>query len=357
MTKVTQNLNFEGSTIYVGMDVHLKSWNISVYCNETYIKSFNQPPSPEVLRDYLIKNYPNAKYKCAYEAGFCGFWIQRQLSEYAIDCILVNASDVPQTDKSNRTKTDKNDSIRIAKGLQAGLLVANHVPDKELEADRSLVRCYEKYNKDLRRAKSRIKGLLYQVGIELPAQFQSNNWSGKFIQWLKELKFENTSLKSTLNYNIVMAEYIRTQKLQVLKDIRLLLLKERYAIIAKFLMSIPGIGQLTAATLLVEIGDIKRFDNFEKLNSFIGFYPSQFSSGESIRMGSITTRKHHRLRSLLLEAAWMSIRNDPAMLMAFNDFKNKVGGKRAIIKIARKLLSRLRYVWTNQKEYEKGVVH
>jgi transposase len=245
MTKVTQNLNFEGSTIYVGMDVHLKSWNISIYCNNLYLKSFNQPPSPQALRDYLVKNYPNAKYKCAYEAGFCGFWVQRQLSNFAIDCILVNASDVPQTDKSNKTKNDKNDSIRIAKALQAGLLVANHIPDKELEADRSLVRCYEKYNKDLRRAKSRTKGLLYQIGIELPEQFQSNNWSGKFIQWLKELKFDDISIKYTLDYNITTVEFIKKQKLKVLKDIRLLLSKERYFTVGKNLMSIPDIGQLT----------------------------------------------------------------------------------------------------------------
>lgn len=269
---------------------------------------------------------------------------------------MVNAADVPQTDKSIKNKTDKNDSKRIAQALQAGLLQPIYVPDPELEADRQLVRCNEKFKNDLIRIKNRIKGLLYQLGIKIPERFSNSNWNCQFIKWLKELELKNVSAKTALQYQLTMVEFLRNQKLKVLTDIRTLLKKKRYIMVAQYLLSVPGIGPLTAASLLTEIGDMKRFSCFEQLNCFVGFYPSQFSSGENIHQGNITGRKHNRLRSLLIESAWTAVRTDPAMTKAYNDLKIKVGSKRAIIKMARKLLSRIRYVWIHQAHYQKGLI-
>lgn len=155
---------------------------------------------------------------------------------------------------------------------------------------------------------------------------------------------------------MALVETIRKQKLSVLKEIRKLLIKQRYTDTAGYLCSVPGIGPITAASLLTEIDDIKRFETFEQLNSFVGFYPSQFSSGESIHHGNIIGRQHKRLRSLLIEAAWVAVKTDPAMTKRFIELKNKVGAKKAIIKIARKLLSRIRFVWINKVNYEKGII-
>lgn len=356
MIKINQKADFSNHTIYVGIDVHLKSWNVSLYCDQQYLRSFNQPPKPIALRSFLESSYPGATYKCAYESGFCGYWIQRELLENKIDCMVVNAADVPQTDKNAKNKTDINDSKRIALALQAGLLHPVYIPDDEVETDRQLVRCNDRFNNDLVRIKNRIKGLLYQLGIELPVSFSNNNWNNQFITWLKNIEHKNVSVKIALLHQITMLETIRKQKLLLLKDIRKLLAKPRYADTASYLCSVPGIGPLTAASLLTEIDDMKRFATFEKLNSFIGFYPTQFSSGENIHQGNITGRQHKRLRSLLIEAAWVAIKTDPAMTKCFIEFKNKTGAKRAIIKIARKLLSRIRFVWINKIKYEKGVI-
>lgn len=356
MTNINKKLDFSGSTMYVGIDVHLKSWNVSLYCNELFIKNFTQPPEPVHLRTFLTKNYPGATYKCAYESGFCGNWIQRDLTENGMDCIVVNAADVPTTDKSEKNKTDKNDSQRIAKSLQSGFLHAIYIPDRELEADRQLVRCVERFNRDLTRIKNRIKGLLYQMGIKIPERFANSKWSKKFINWLQELECSDPSIKLTLTHQLQMAELYRKQKLILLRDVRSMLHKDRYRDNLRYLQSVPGVGPLTAACLLTEVGDISRFTYFEKLNCFVGFYPSEFSSGERIQHGTITGRKHNRLRSLLIEASWVAIRVDPAFTKAYNDFKLRLGGKRAIIKIARKLLSRIRYVWINQVIYEVGLV-
>jgi transposase len=356
MSKVNQKVDYTGQTVYVGIDVHLKSWNISVYYNGQYLTSFNQPPTTQALVSYLQESYPNAHYKCAYESGFCGYWIQRALIQLGVACIVVNAADVPQTDKTLKNKTDTNDSKRLAQALQAGLLQAIYIPDEEIEADRQLVRCNERFNNDLIRAKNRIKGLLYQMGIKLPDNFANSNWSNLFIQWLKALELKSLSAKITLLHQVKMVEFIREEKLAVLKNIRALLKKERYAATAYHLMSVPGIGPITAASLLTEIDNMKRFSNFEQLNSFIGFYPSQFSSGENIHQGNIIGRQHKRLRSLLIESAWTSVRTDPAMTKVYSELKIKVGSKRAIVKVARKLLSRIRYVWLNQTQYEKGII-
>lgn len=356
MTNVPQKIDFSGQTITVGIDAHLKSWNISLYFGNQYLKSFNQPPSVDVLSNFLFTHYPGAAYECAYESGFCGYWIQRELIRRNISCIVVNAADVPQTDKGAKNKNDKNDSKRLANALQAGQLKGIFVPEPELEADRQLVRLNDKYNNDLTRTKNRIKGLLYQFGIEIPVQFQGTNWSGLFINWLRQVVCPSNSIRMVLDRQLFLVDTIRQQKLEVLRDIRNLLKKVDYSKTASHILTIPGIGPLTAAALITEVGNMNRFKSFEQFNSFIGFCPMQFSSGEMDHKGNITTRQHKRLRFMLIEAAWVAVRTDPAFTLCFNEWKIKIGAKRAIIKIGRKLSSRLRYVWLNEMDYVSGLL-
>jgi transposase len=355
MTKINQNLNFSGSTIYAGIDIHLKNWNVTLYCDDVFLKSFNQPPRASALTNYLRNNYPKAAIKVAYEAGFSGFRVAREFNESGIECIVVNAADVPQTDKGFKNKTDKNDSKRLAQALKGGMLSPIYIPDQEIECDRQLVRCNDRLMSDLTRAKNRVKGMLYQLGVEIPAQYAQSTWNRNFINWLETLELGNSSAKLTLQHQLEVVRFIRDKKLTVMRDIRKLLLKDRYASSARYIQSVPGVGPLTAAYLLTEIDRIDRFPDFKKLNCFVGFYPSQFSSGENINLGKISGRKHSRLRSLLIESAWTSVRSDPAMTLAYKQFEKKVGGKRAIIKVARKLLSRIRHVWIKQEMYKKGV--
>lgn len=356
MVKLKEKVDFSNHTIYVGIDVHLKSWNVSICCEQQLIKTFTQPPDTAALQSFLSNSFPGARVKCAYEAGFSGFWLQRELKQIDIDCCVVNAADVPQTDKASKNKTDTNDSRRIAQALEGGLLKPLYVPDLDVEADRQLVRCNERFTNDLTRFKNRVKCFLNYLGIGIPTRFLKSNWSGKFISWLKQLEIKQPSARITLNHLIAMVETTKKEKLSAIRDIKQLLLKDRYYHTAQRLLSVPGLGPITVATFVTEIDDINRFDNFSKLNCFIGLYPSQFSSGENIRMGSMTSRKHNRLRSLLIEAAWVSLRSDPAMAKCYIDLKNKIGGTRAIVKIARKLLSRIRHVWILNEMYENGII-
>ena len=345
--------NFTDQTIYIGLDVHKRSWNAALYLNDHYLRNVHQPPSPQALYKFLQTNYPGAHYLCAYEGGKFGYWIQRQLSVKGVDCIVVNPADIPATHKDEVSKTDPRDARAIAMALQCGELRGIYVPSVHQESDRSLVRQRKKIWRDLVRCKNRIKGFLDYTGIELPARFSNSNWSRNFITWLLELKFEHTSSRATLTYMVREAELLRRELLSISNDIRKLMRSKEYKKLYYLLRTITGIGPLTTASLITEIGNMKRFSSFYQLNSFIGLLPSEHSSGEREVKGRLTIRRHRQLRSDLIECAWTAKRTDPALSLFYSEqLKRGKEPKLIIVKIARKLLSRIRYVWLN----EKGVV-
>lgn len=149
---------------------------------------------------------------------------------------------------------------------------------------------------------------------------------------------------------------LRQRLLAINKEIRKLSKTPKYLKNFEILTSTPGIGLITAMTLLTEVGDIRRFKNFSQFNSFIGLYPSEFSSGEKILKGKMTKRSHKAIRSLIIEAAWIAIGKDPTMALKYKELTETKTGKRAIVVIARKLLNRIYTIWNNQQTYVKAVV-
>jgi transposase len=349
--------NFADQTIYVGLDVHKRSWNAALYLDDQYLRNIHQPPSVQALSSFLNSNYPGAEYRCAYEGGKFGYWIQRQLSSKGIQCLVVNPADIPSTHKDEVTKSDPRDARAIAMALQCGQLRGINIPTVQQESDRSLVRQRKKIWRDLVRCKNRIKGFLDYTGVVVPGRFDNSNWSRNFLQWLSEIQFEYESNRMTLSYMIREAELLRRELLSISNDIRKLMRSKEYKKMYYLLRTITGIGPLTAASLLTEIGDMKRFESFYQLNSFIGLLPSEHSSGEKEIRGRLTVRRHRQLRSDLVECAWTAKRTDPALSLFYSgQLKRGKEPKLIIVKIARKLLSRIRYVWLNEKPYEKAVV-
>jgi len=355
MSKVTAS--FESQKVYVGLDVHKRSWNAAVYLNDQFIRNIHQPPHPEALHHYLTQTYPGAAYVCAYECGKFGYWIQRTFTQLGIECIVVNPADIPSTHKDEVYKTDSRDARGIGDALSKGQLKAVYVPYEEQEADRHLVRQRKKIWRDLVRCKNRIKGFLDYTGTEVPTQYDNANWSRNFITWLSKLEFMHSSNRITLNYMITEMELLRKELLSISNTIRKLMRSKKYNRLYYLLRTVTGIGPLTAASLLTEIGDIKRFKNFYHLNSFIGLIPMEHSSGERELKGRITVRKHRQLRSDLIECAWTAKRTDPALALYYSEqIKRGKNGKAAIVKVARKLLSRIRYVWLSGAAYQPAIV-
>jgi len=356
MTKVTAS--FENQKVYVGLDVHKRSWNAAVYLEDQFIRNVHQPPQPQALHHYLVHTYPGASYVCAYECGKFGYWIHREFQQLGIECLVVNPADIPSTHKDEVYKTDRRDARGIGDALSKGQLKGVYVPYEEQEADRHLVRQRKKIWRDLVRCKNRIKGFLDYTGIEVPPQYDNANWSKNFITWLMQLDFKQSSNRVTLNYMLTEMELLRKELLSISNAIRKLMRSKKYNRLYYLLRSVTGIGPLTAASLLTEIGDMNRFKNFYHLNSFIGLMPMEHSSGERELKGRITVRKHRQLRSDLVECAWTAKRTDPALALYYSQqIKRGKNGKAAIVKVARKLLSRIRYVWLSGKAYEPSVVN
>jgi transposase len=357
MQTQSNKLDFSGQNIYVGFDVHLKSWKVTIMTEKLLHKTFSQSPNPELLYNYLRKNFPGGTYHSAYEAGFCGYWIHNKLKSFGINSIVVNPADIPTTDKEKVQKEDARDSRKIARTLRSGELKAIHVPSLKTLDDRSLMRTRSALVKDLVRNKNRTKSFLYFHGIELSESFSKQKaWSKCFIDWLGKIEMSEKSGKDALNAIVGTSINLRASVLQVTKQITELSKSKEYQEQVMLLKSIPGIGLLTAMTLLTELETINRFESFDNLSGFIGLVPSTHSSGDNDIVGDITRRGHSVLRSALIESAWIAARLDPALTKSYHDYCKRMEPNKAIVRIARKLLSRIRYVLKNKKNYVCAVV-
>jgi transposase len=349
-------VNFNKLQLYVGIDVHKKQWSVSIFTDAAHHRTFTQPASPEALKTYLDHHFPEGSIICAYEATKLGFWIYRKLTSFGYKCLVVNAADIPTSNKETTNKTDPMDSRKIGKALRAGLLTSIYVPDQITEGDRQLFRYRKRLLADLTRIKNRIKDKFLFTGTSIPEEFDNSNWSKAFLRWIKIANLPDTSTRITVDHLLEQYRLIYHHFLNVSIEVRKLQRQTRYKKDAKLLRSIPGIGPLTTVELLCEIEDINRFTCFKKFNGFIGFKPGSHSSGDHDWKGSMTYRRHKALRSSLVECAWSTLQKDPVMLSRYNELKQRLSGKRAIIVIARKLVSRIYFVLKNQKPYQLGVV-
>ena len=354
MKKESNTVSFKSQVFYIGIDVHKRSWTVTIRTNGMVLKTFSMNPDPGELARHMQKNYPDGIYKSAYEAGFCGFWIHQKLTEQGIDNIVINAADVPTTHKEKITKTDKVDSNKLAKELENQNLKAIYIPTNSQQQIRSLCRLRYQETKHSTRLKNRIKGHLHYYGIDLPPESEYSHWSANFIKYLEAGCDKN---KPGSEYLLICLDELKAQRKRILEVTRSL---RRYVMnpdsksgnIVRSLISIPGIGFVTAVTLYTEIIDINRFANLDRLSSFVGLSPSCSSSGDRDTVTGLTTRRNRFLRHLIIEAAWIATRRDPVLLKSFTELIKRMKKSNAIIRIARKLLNRIRFVWKNETTYQ-----
>ncbi len=206
------------------------------------------------------------------------------------------------------------------------------------------------------RCKNQIKGLLFFYGIALPEDWAERRWSGKFVRWLESIRMERASGDGALKIHLEELKHLRRMIATLDREIRVLARTEEYAAQVQLLRTIPGISTLTAMILLTELQDITRFASLDELACYVGLIPDVHDSGETEHTGSITKRRHGQLRACLVEAAWTAVRKDPALLKKKKKSCRRMRKTRAIVKMARKLLNRVRFVLKNQRPYALGVV-
>lgn len=350
-------VSFKGQKIYCGIDVHKRQWVVVIYAESTFCKRMTVAPKPRVLVNYLEKHYPEGTYYSVYEAGFSGYWAHRELVGLGVRNIVINPADVPTNTKERLMKTDTIDAGKLAQGLLGGRLNGIYVPTPEEEELRALCRQRYYLSCDGVRLKNRIKSYLNYRGIGYPGEEECKNWSRAFIQYLKDLPIEDQNGKYVIECWLRKHDENKQELLRVNQALHKAICRGKYSLVYERLhTSVPGIGKLTAATLICELIDMHRFRTMEKLACYVGLVPMSKSSGERQSNEGLTVRSNQYIRRLLIEAAWKAVQKDPAMTQVFNEMCKRKKKTRAIISIARKLLSRVRHVWLIGEAYECGVV-
>jgi transposase len=342
-------LKDEGKSIFVGIDLHLKSWHVTIRTLDEELFSGGLPGRWESLRS-LLERYRDCRLKVVYEAGYFGFWLYDRLIAWGAECVVTPPSLIPQQ-QGNRVKTDRRDSRRLADYLAKGLLKRVWVPTSSALAHRQVARRRRQLIRDRVRTQLRIKAELRYYGIEIVC---TGKWSRTYVANLRRLKFSDRWLAES--FGCLLDEYDFLEE-QIKKQT--VLLKElsqtpMYQESVSLLRSIGGIGLITAMEILLEIGDFGRFNRGEQLAAYVGLTPSQYSSGDKVRMGRITGIGKATLRGLLVEASWILIGKDPGMRAIYDRIKRHAGGKRAIVAIARRLLLCIRRMMIDRRVYISG---
>jgi len=288
-TQVTKKIDFTGKNLFIGLDVHKKSWSVTILVEGIEHRAFTQPPDPMALYNYLQRMFPGGSYNSAYEAGFCGYGIHRELNSLGIKNIVINAADIPTSQKDKLQKRDPIDSRKIARALKNGSLRGIHIFDREIEELRSLNRTRFYLMRDLRRSKNRIKSFLQYYGESIPPEYDNNQWTLNYVSWLKQVQMKTLSGQDAFSNLIRSYEYHREQLLTLSRQIRQRI-REYDNELYSLLKTISGIGPLTSSALITELGDINRFPHIDHLSSFVGLIPRVKQSGETSHTGGITFR-------------------------------------------------------------------
>ena len=351
-----KHIDFKGQNLYISIDVHKNSWFVTTRINGYRVESYSSDPSPKQLSKHVRDRYPGANYYCVYEAGFSGFWIQRELEKMGIRTIIVNPADVPTKDKEKKQKTDRVDSQKLARELEMGNLEGIYVPEVRIEQIRSLIRLRYQLVTDRSRVKNRIKSYLAFTGKQIPKELEAIKWSVRLNKYLIELEFEHRAGKEILLHNLEYLESLNQRIKQTENQLKAIIEEDKkYKQIVDRIDTVPGIGFISAITFWAEIVDINRFKKFDQLCSFVGLVPSVHSSGEKQVVLGLQKRQNKYLKSILIESAWVAVRKDPVLMKSYGSLIRRMQKQKAIIKIAKKLLSRLRYVWCNNEDYQNSI--
>jgi transposase len=291
-------------SMFVGMDVHKESIDVSLADEgrDGEVRHYGVIPGDLEAVATVVRalRAPHRRLRFVYEAGPCGFGIHRYLTAQGEDCVVVNPSSMPKR-SGDRIKTDRRDGDALARLHRAGELTAIYVPTPDDEALRDLVRAREDAVGLSTQAKHRLKAFLLRQGRRYPGRA---GWTRPYRRWLADLSFPLAP------QHIALQEYRDTideteRRVERLTDqLRQQTPAWRWAPVVDALQALRGVSFVTAVGLIVEVGDIRRFDHPRQLMAFLGLVPSEYSSGPSVRRGGITKAGNPHARRLLAEAAW-----------------------------------------------------
>jgi transposase len=236
-----------------------------------------------------------------YEAGPTGYGLYRQITGLGHACSVVAPSLIPKK-PGDRVKTNRRDAVSLAKLLRAGELTAVWVPDEGHEAMRDLTRARDTAVNDLRAKRQQVSALLLRLGRHYPHKRQT--WTKAHMNWLASQKFEYPQQRLVFEEMMLAMRQARERLTRLEEAIRGAVPEWSLAAVVTALMAMRGIDVIAAATLLAEIGDLSRFRTPHELMGYLGLVPSEDSTGDTVRRGSITKAGNGRARRMLVECSW-----------------------------------------------------
>ena len=327
----------------VALDAHKKEHQVCM-----------QLPEEESVREFSVKNQPReikrmvkriqkqapGPIRMCYEAGPCGFALQRQIAAEGVSCVVIAPSLIP-VKPGDRVKTDRRDARKLLKLFRAGMLTEVHPPTEEEESVRELCRCREAAKLAQTAARHQLSKFLLRHGVIYTEGYQ---WTQKHFRWLRGLAFEKP-LNQLVFTNYLEVVERRTERLKALDQaLEEAAQQKPYATKVGWLRCFRGIDTVTAMTIVAELFGFARFSSAGDLMSYLGLTSSEDSSGGKRRQGAITKAGNSRVRRLLIEASWHQ-RYFPVTSKALR--KRREGQPAWVIQIADRAKRRLhkRYWW------------
>jgi transposase len=339
-----KRISYKGEKVSIGIDVHKNHYTVCCMVKSLVVQKVTMPALPKKLLEFLNSRFEGAEIQTAYEAGFSGFNLHRVLVAGGISNLIVNAGSI-EVSTRDRVKTDRRDSLKLASLLECGRLRGIRIPSIEEEQNRLLHRTREQLIKDRARQINRLKMRLYQFGMDLPGRTSSKAFDEILAQ--KDISFE-------VSYSL--RKYISLWK-SINNDINEIdnILKKRSELdpLFKIYNSIPGFGVLTSSILSTELGNMSQFQNERALFNYLGLTPTERSSGDKEIKGHISRQGSARIRGVLVEAAWAAINSDQYWKHEYQRRVFKLGGKRAVVSIARRLVGVARALAKSNNLYQQ----
>jgi transposase len=286
----------------VGLDTAKKSIQVAVVKpGERDVVEWQEPNDARGVKRLVkrLQREAPGELRACYEAGPCGYALQRQLRAAEVDCSVVAPSLIP-VKPGERVKTDRRDARKLAECLRAGTLTEVHPPTPEQEAARDLCRCREDVRQDLERSRHRMGKLLLRRALVHPGRA----WTQAHRSWVRRLRFEEAADRAVFEDYLLAIEHLEERLRGLEEKLAALSGQEPYREPVGWLRCFRGIDTVTAMTIVTELHGFERFRTARELMSYLGLVPSEHSSGGKQRRGPITKAGNSHLRRVLIEAAW-----------------------------------------------------
>jgi transposase len=297
---------------FIGLDVHAETIAVAVAEPRGEVRSLGTIPNrPESVARLIRKLGKPEQLRACYEAGPTGYVLYWQLSELGVKCEVVAPTLIP-VKAGDRVKTDRRDAEKLARCYRAGDLTAVWVPDAAHEALRDLVRARLAAKRDQLRARNRLGKFLLRHGRR--AAEGTKAWTAKHLLWMKTQRFEQAAQQMTLEDYRHEVEHAAERIVRLERSIEAVIeqLPVKMRAVVEALQSLRGVAQISAVSIMAELGEVSRFARARQLMGYSGAVPWEDSSGQRVHRGSISKAGNAHLRRIVVEAAW-SYRHRPAI--------------------------------------------